>query len=157
MVIVLLVACMLVGILSATLVGTTNSSSAMSSGIVGNIVSAQAGLIRSRILQCSIDYPLGNNATGFRATYPAAATIANVSTLTCPGSAISLWGQSDGVFMPTSLSGFNAWQYTNDATSMRLTLTSLSADRAAILPGVALSLGAQASVAGNSLTWVLSL
>lgn len=143
-------------VLAASMVGGTSTTSMLSNNNVAQTITAQAGLIRSRILQCGTEYPSGNNATGFRVTYPAAAAITNVSALTCPGSALNLWTQSDGVFMPTVPSDFNAWQYTNDVTSIRLSITSTTTDRTAILPTIARILGAQALVAGSTLTWTIA-
>lgn len=155
--IVLIMAAVLSGVLAAVLAGGANSASMVSNNNASQTIAAQAGLIRSRILQCSTAYPSGNNGTGFRATYPAGVTTVNVSTLVCPGSALNLWNQSDGVFMPSPPAGFNAWQFTNDATSMRLTISASTADRIAILPAIANLLGPQASVSGSTLTWMLSL
>lgn len=154
--IIVLMTIVLGTVLAASMAGGTSTTSMLSNNNAAQTVSAQAGLIRARILQCAIEYPAGNNATGFRLTYPAAAAITNVSALFCPGSALNLWSQSDGVFMPTVPSGFNAWQYTNDATSMRMSITSTTTDRTAILPTIARILGAQASVVGSTLTWTIA-
>lgn len=142
--------------LAANLAGGASVASMMANSNAANMVAAQASLIRGRILQCGIDYPSGNNGTSYRVIYPSATTAANVSALTCPGNSANLWSQSDGVAMPASLSGFNAWQYVNDATSMRITVTSTNADRTAILPRIVTLLGSQASYAGSTLTWVIA-
>lgn len=155
--IVLIMAAVLSAVLAAALAGGTNSASMMANNTASQMVAAQAGLIRARILQCATDYPTGNNGTGFRITYPSGAAITNVSALTCPGSGLNLWGQSDAVFMPTPPAGFGVWQFTNDVTSMRLSIAATTADRVAILPSIASLLGAQASVVSGSLIWVLSL
>lgn len=152
----ILMAIVLGALLAAALGGGTSVASMMANNNASQMITAQAALIRSRILQCGTEYSSGNNGTTFRVIYPAAAAPTNVSALTCPGNATNLWSQSDGVTMPTAIAGFNTWQYANDATSMRLTITSTAADRTAILPNIVTLLGAQASYAGNTLTWTLA-
>jgi len=152
----ILITIVLGALLAASLSGGTSVASMMANNNASQMIVAQAGLIRSRILQCGTEYPSGNNGTAFRVIYPAATGLTNVSALTCPGNATNLWSQSDGVAMPVSISGFTAWQFANDATSMRLTTTSTTTDRTAILPNVVTLLGAQSSYAGSTLTWTLA-
>lgn len=157
---VVLMTIVLGAVLAASLAGASSTTSMMANNNASQMIVAQAALIRSRILQCGTDYPTGNNATAYRTNYPAAATVVNVSALTCPGSSLNLWAQSDGVTMPTQTSGFGAWQYTNDVTSMRLSITSTTSDRAGIVPQIIGMLGSQSSQSGASptitLSWVLA-
>jgi len=155
--ILLVGAAVLSAALAAMLAGGTSIAAMSSSMNAINTTAAQASLIRSKILQCAIEYPAGDNATSYRKFYPAGALGASVDSLVCPGSAQNLWSMSDGVSMPTVTSGFAKWQYANDATSMRILITSTTSDRTAILQSIANKLGTQASVTGATLTWVIAL
>lgn len=156
----LMATALLVSALTVALTGGSGGFS-MSGMLAGNnkatLVAGQAALIRSRILQCAIEYPSGNNGTGFRVSYPAAAAITNVSALTCPGSGVGLWNMSDAVEMPPTIEGFNVWRYVNDATSMRIQIVASNSDTTALLSSIATKLGAQSSYSGSTLTWILSL
>lgn len=145
-----------VALLMTTIQGGSDATNVLKTSIVVQQMAQQAGLIRQRIIACGTDNPSGNNGTTFRVIYPGAATAASVSALICPGNATNIWSQSDGAVVPVPLAGFNAWQYINDASSMRITVTSTVADRTTILPSLANSLGTQASYSGNTLTWVLA-
>lgn len=145
----------LVGLLSATLLRGGDALQAFSSGNFVASLNGQAALIRSRVLACAIDYPAGDNGSGFQPRYPAAPTATAVSTLLCPGSGRNLWNGDDGVNLPPALSGVAPWSYVNDATSIRIAVTAGNGERAALLVDAAAQLGPQAVVAGNTLTWTL--
>ena len=122
---------------------------------------AQASLIRSRILQCGIEYPEGDNGTGFRPPYPAEPNPSpSVSLLTCPGSGQSLWDSADAVSMPTQVSGFSSWSYSNDAVGMSISTTAPASDYSGVANKVAAQLGADAvvSLAGGDvvLDWFIA-
>lgn len=139
----------------------TDTSAVLNNSAITNTIVAQAGVIRARILSCSIEYPTGNNATGFRPQYPAATSAVNVSTLTCPGAGnANIWTLLDGVSAPISVNGFNAWQYVNDGTSMRIMITATTPEKIGLLPTLVTMLGSnQASVAttpANTLVWVIA-
>lgn len=148
---------MLAAVLSATLLGGTDSTRSINNNLVAQQVAAQASLIRTRILQCAIEYPQGNNGS-YRAKYPSAPTIIAISALTCPGSGTNLWS---ALFpAPAQIDGLGLWQYTNDITSMRLSITTNTADRAALTSAIVKLLGPQASEAITSptestVTWVI--
>lgn len=117
----------------------------------------QASLIRDKLIACTINWPSGDNGTGYRPAYPAAATPAAVSGLACPGEPgqPNLWSASDGVLPPRPLNDFGVWAYTNDAASLRLTITAANSFTytKAAMQSVARRLGAdQASVSGSTLT-----
>jgi len=156
----LLLATVLVTVITISIAGGSNVSAMMANDNITRTIAAQASLIRARILQCGTDYPTGNNGTTYRVNYPASATTSNASALTCPGIATGLWLQSDGVPIPVQPAGFGAWLYTNDATSMRLEITTATADRAALVPKILSILGPQAWQSGSSpsitITWVLA-
>lgn len=123
-------------------------------------VVAQASLIRSKLNACAVEYPSGDNGNGFRPPYPASLVPASVATRMCPGAAINLWSMGDAVSFPPTPAGTGGWQYVNDATSLRILLTSNTAEMAALLGPAAARLGPQASTSGTSpnvtLTWVLA-
>lgn len=157
---VLMGAAVLAAVLSVSLLGDTGVTRMLAGNNAAQQAVAQASLIRARLLQCSNDYPTGNNGGAYRLSFPRADTATLASALTCPGNALNLWNWSDGVAMPSAMTGFGSWYYTNDATSMRLTLTSTVSDRASLVPTVVSLLGAQASQSGTSptitLSWVLA-
>jgi len=155
--ILLLGAAVLSATLASMLAGGSGIASMSSSMNAISTTAAQASLIRSKILQCAIEYPMGDNATSYRKSYPGGALGASVDSLVCPGSAQNLWSMNDGIAMPTVTAGFGQWQYANDATSMRILITSTTSDRTAILQSIANKLGTQASVTGATLTWVIAL
>lgn len=133
----------------------TTKSTLLSS--TSKVVVAQASLIRARILQCGIEYPTGNNGTAYRISMPAATTAVNVSSLICPGSAVNIWAQTDGVSMPPSIDGVNVWTYTNDVTSLRISLSGAAGSvLVGSFPAVVTMLGSQSSITGNSFSWVLA-
>jgi hypothetical protein len=153
---IILMMVVLVTAVSFLFVKDTDINNTMINSTISHTVVAQAGIVRSRVLACGIEYPTGNNGTAFRVQYPAATVAINISALTCPGAAnANLWTLMDGLTLPQTVSGFNSWQYTNDAASMRLTLTATSADRISMLPTLVTALGVGASSAGNTLTWIL--
>ena len=90
---------------------------------------AQANLLRSKILDCASQS--GDNLTANHKTYPTGSAVA-VTTITCPTTGTpNVFTGTDGVFVPPPPTGFNAWIYTNDATSVRLQLKATSVANAA--------------------------
>lgn len=82
----------------------------------GSDIAAQANLIRNKLLDCSTGE--GNNGSTNHPSYPlgsSAGTTTLVSALTCPTNGQSLLSGTDGIFLPPTPTGFNAWQYTNKA------------------------------------------
>jgi hypothetical protein len=157
---VLILGCATIAVLlSISIAGTTSTASMFSSNNITHVVTGQASIIRARLLQCSTDYPTGNNGTGFRISFPAAVTEVNVSALNCPGNSLGLWNWSDGVSAPPSISGFGSWRYINDASSLRISITSNASDRASLIPNIINFLGVNASMSGSSpsvtLTWLI--
>lgn len=155
---VLLMTAVLITAVSFVAFGRADPTNVISNSAVTQTVTAQAGIIRSRILACGIEYPTGNNGTIYRTQYPSGITATNVATLTCPGAANSnIWTLLDGVTPPNRVNGFGIWQYTNDATNMRLTLVANNPDRIALLPTLVTLLGSAQTtiVGGNTLSWVL--
>lgn len=138
----------------------TDTSAVLNNSAITNTIVAQAGVIRARILSCSIEYPTGNNGTGFRPQYPAATTAVNISELTCPGANnANIWTLLDGVTTPIGVNGFNTWQYVNDGTSLRIMITATTPEKISLLPSLVTMLGAaQTSIAttpANTLVWVI--
>ena len=121
----------------------------------------QVRLIQAKLVDCMVNFPGGDNGTGHRVAYPAAATTKAVTALTCPGAPAAqqaLWGGTDAVMPPVEMVDFQPWQFTNDATSMRLSITARNsyAPTTAAMTNVALRLGTSASINGTTLTVVLS-
>ena len=121
----------------------------------------QYQIIRSRIISCAIQYPGGNNGTGFHIQYPATPTGNLVSNLTCPGQSGSnnLWTGTGGSQLPLVPPEFNNWTYVNDATSIRISLTAKigTTDLGAMgmINWLANRLGSSASIVGPTLTIVI--
>jgi hypothetical protein len=136
--------------ISASMMGGLNTAGMVKAGNVSRVVVAQAMTIRSRILQCGADYPTGQNGTGFRVPFPGASTSAAVSSLVCPGNSLGLWSWPDGVTAPPSIIGFTPWSYVNDASSMRLTITSTNAESASLSGLIVNMLGVVSSQSGIS-------
>lgn len=91
-----------------------------------NAIQSQVDTVRGQILLCGLLYPSGNNATAFNVKYPGGNAV-NVSTLACPGNPASnksIWTGNDGTFLPVVPGGFSGWLYTNDATGIRVAITS---------------------------------
>lgn len=125
-------------------------------------INAQANLVRQTLTQCAIDYPSGDNGTGFNIAYPAATTATALTGLQCPGAPVGFtdfWGGRNGVFEPVAPAGFGSWTYTNNATGVSLSISASSADDAitAALDRVAATYSSlEASRAGLALTvWII--
>lgn len=120
---------------------------------------AQANIIRERVLACAIMYPNGDNGTGFHIAYPGGTGVA-VSTLTCPGSSVNLWTGIDGAMSLPPITGFGVWTYANDATSVRISITTTSSAGygAAMTQALARfnTSANEASIAGSTFTVVIS-
>lgn len=118
----------------------------------------QVAAIRTKVLMCGMAYPNGNNGTGFHPRFPATPNSGLLVDAVCPGSGLSLWNATDGVFYPPLVRGFTAWTYTNDGTSVRVTSQAANAGDArenAILDTLASKVGVSASRSGDTLTVVL--
>ncbi len=127
-------------------------------------LNAQANMTRQVLTQCALDYPSGDNGTGFTIAYPAATAATALTGLQCPGAPAGFkdfWGGRNGVFEPVAPSGFGAWTYLNNATGVSLTITAASADAAlvAAMDRVAAAYSAtEATRSGLSLTvWIIRL
>jgi len=123
-----------------------------------NTLYAAGGLIQTKVRYCPLAFPIGDNGTGFSIQYPGATSAVLVSTLRCPGrSAYQLFNGGDGVFLPSTPNGFSGWWYVNDASGVRIYLTSDgSSARNAVLANVAARYSSSAAnFASNTLTiWV---
>lgn len=116
-------------------------------------VVAQANLIRTKVSKCVIDYPSGNNGTGFHLPYPGASSLVNASTLTCPGSSANLWTSGDAILLPATPIGFDAWGYINDATSVRISIQSSDISYGTCMSKALGKFGAdEATLVGDTLT-----
>jgi hypothetical protein len=121
----------------------------------------QAGTIRTKLIACVVNWPAGDNGSGWRAPYPAGAASSAVSALQCPGAPVALqplWNGSDGVLPPRAMPDFGTWSYANDGTSMRIWITAADHHTAttAAMNSAALRLGTAASISGSTLTIELS-
>jgi len=155
----------ILGIASAILmawarVGNQNNDGKKMASLRDEVV-GQAGLIRSKLLACTILYPGGNNGLGFRLAFPVTPASGLVSDLLCPGNPNtnkSLWTSSDGVFSPRQLNGFSVWSYTHDVTSVRISITATGSGNVptAALNNSLLRLGSQASITGSTFTVVVA-
>jgi hypothetical protein len=123
-----------------------------------NATYAAGVLIQTKIRYCPLAYPVGNNGTGFSVQYPGAATAVLVSTLVCPGRAsVAIFNGGDGVFLPVTPNGFTGWYYVNDASGVRVYLTSDGTSaRNKILTNVAAKFTSSAAThSANTLTlWI---
>lgn len=127
----------------------------VSDQITGSKIVSQAQTVQAELIACTVGYPLGNNGTAYRLTLPAAATAANISALTCPGKPVGnnlLFGSADSSALPAQMTGMGVWQFINDATSARLTLTATTGNYSSALAYAATKLGSAAVVVGNTLT-----
>jgi hypothetical protein len=154
-----------IGVLVAASVATARLRNAAATGErverVRDELLQQASTIRGKLLACVVQWPGGNNGTGHRIPYPAATVSAPVDGLECPGAPTALqplWHGTDGVLVPRPMPDFGAWSYTNDATSMRLSIDAANAFTytSAAMRSAALRLGTVATISGSTLTIVLS-
>jgi hypothetical protein len=156
---VLIIALMaLIGIAIAKGSNMFNKATAINNTITQLV--AQANLIRQKIVQCATEYPEGDNGTSYHKPYPSGSGVL-VSTLTCPGAPAggnNLWSGIDGVFLPQTPTGFNSWVYTNDATSVRISIqtTNTAAYSTAMQQAAAKFTSSEASVSGNTLTFIVT-
>ena len=116
----------------------------------------QSRYIGNRLRQCVILYPAGNNGTGFNVKYPGATVAMAVSSLTCPGqpNPNNLWTGKGGTFPPRPIAGFSNWTYQNDASGVRIMLSSGGIqDNMTVLQNVASKFSAtEAAYSGGVLT-----
>lgn len=167
----------LIGTLTAVMAGAfalgdRQNISSLQTFSTAQQIALQAQLIRAKIGRCVSDYPTGNNGTGNHAGYPYTANVAGtplggtpdgtaeaVSKLYCvigasPAAADSnLWSGVDGVFLPPAPTGFNAWQYSNNGTDVRITLqtTSTSSYGAALAQAVSKFNASEAALSTTTL------
>ena len=128
-----------------------------------NTILDQYTTIRTRVISCGINYPSGNNGTGFHIRFPATPVSTLVSDMVCPGQTLAnnLWTGVGGLTAPVPPAGFSPWIYTNDGTSIRISLTAtvgttdLQAMR--VLNATATKLGSIATVVGPVLTITLMI
>lgn len=142
----ILAALILSGILAAmSTISLNKNASGMQEYQASLALVSQASLIRSVISKCAlVDYPAGDNGSGLHLAYPYYGTAPNtgkaatgaISGLYCSGSGsdntsdatdANLWSGLGGVFLPATPVGFNAWQYVNDVTSVRVTIQATNA------------------------------
>lgn len=122
---------------------------------ISNTVVAQASLIRSSVLACPLEYPSGNNGTGFNVSYPKAITPVNAVDLVCPGASANLWTLNDGASSPVAPNGFGQWTYINNSSGIKISLVA-STDRIQNLSTIVTRLGPQAIIInGNTLEWTI--
>ena len=119
---------------------------------------AQRDLIANMLLLCRAVYPDGNNGTGFHPSYPATPGGGLVTSLICPKPATSIWSGDASAMAPRALIGFSSWSYVNDATSIRIYLTTTEAGSTFyrnLMDAVIAKIGAQAVRSGDTLTITL--
>lgn len=125
--------------------------------VAGPLVT-QAQAVAAEINACALMYPDGDNGTPWRKPYPAAPAPVSLETLVCPGMPAPnnmLYGLGSTQTAPPAIRGLGGWQYANDGTSLRLSITSTDASHATALSLAATRLGPAASVSGNTLTFTL--
>ena len=147
---------LLLGLLASAFMRTPSASLVVQIDGNANNISAQANLIRSRIIKCSIDYPAGDNATTYHTQYPGATTwTTDLSGLICPGMPApnNLWNGTVGIFLPIAPANMGNWQYINDATSVRLKIQALNASGITALGKAATRFGSgEAALSTTTLT-----
>lgn len=154
MIATILMAAGLMAAVSYSLVGRPSDTTMIANDIAAKTVAMQAAVIRTKLMQCALEYPQGNNGTAFNPAYPAGVTAQLVSGLTCPGSGVGLWSNGDGVSAPVPPGGFgNVWYYYNNASGVLITLSNASSDRYAIFPRISSILGANVTY-GTAPNWI---
>lgn len=139
---VILTIVVLIGFVSFVTFKKSDSSNLISNTNTINTLVSQASIIRSRILACGIEYPTGNNGTTYRVQYPAATTLTDISNLTCPGANnANIWTLLDGLSAPLQINGFNNWQYINDGSGMKLSITAVNVNKGSLFPQITTALG----------------
>lgn len=120
---------------------------------------AQRDLIANLLVLCRAVYPDGNNGTPYHPSYPAALTPVPVTSLICPKPGLSIWSGDASAMQPRPLPGFTPWSYTNDATSIRITISANEAGSTFyqnLLDAVIAKIGnSQAKRSGGTLTITL--
>lgn len=146
--------------------GTTSSVQGVPIYTATNQLAGQAQYLRAAILACVTNYPNGNNGGAYHLVYPRADTAINASTATCPGnSSANVFTGNGGFGYVPPVTGFGAgswattggWQYINDGTSVRLTITEDSTSWDKALSNVATQIGSQAVKLGTTLTVTITL
>lgn len=129
------------------------ASNAINTNNKATQLSSQARLIMQMVYSCTSNYPTGNNGGTTHLPYPATPTGNLVSNLVCPGTSANLWTGVDGAYLPVIPTDFGAWQYVNDATSVRITTTTTNLTAwANAINQVVSQFGSQASLSGSTLT-----
>ncbi len=123
------------------------------------VVGAQFEQIRNALNICVTVYPTGDNGTGFHVKYPAGSTAVAASGLDCPGNpggVKNIFQGQNGGFLDPLPNGFGAWSYVNDASGIKVSVTSSGDGDRNISLSRAAAKFSQASVTGNTLTiWIL--
>lgn len=94
---------------------------------------AQSDLILNMLLLCRTLYPAGDNGNGNpdRRMYPATpggGASGPLDTLSCPGQGGTvIWSGDSRAMAPRALPGYAPWSYTNDGTSIRISITATNA------------------------------
>ena len=116
-------------------------------------LSAQFAQITNTLLLCGIQYPVGNNGSGFHVVYPAVPVSGLARDLTCPGdvsSAATIWLSGHlGQQLPGIPVGIQDWRYTNTAANISISATVATAGdptARSILKRAALRAGGDASI-----------
>lgn len=126
----LLVAFVMTGLLTAAMLHNNSGASQAPANSKSGLLIAQAQVIRSQIVKCATDFPVGDNGTANHKPYPVGTGV-DVSSTTCPGTGTLpivdaaddlVFSGKDGVFMPVQIQDFGTWKYTNDAISVRISV-----------------------------------
>jgi hypothetical protein len=119
----------MLAVMSAMLLLSSNrSSTADQQWSMAAQITAQGNLLRQRVLDCAGQG--GDNGTVNHPSYPQGSNTV-VTALTCPYTGQSLLSGTDGIFLPPPPSGFNAWTYTNNASTVQLRLQATDSASAA--------------------------
>lgn len=139
------------GALGAVLSQGASSTRATSIHALATQIVSQANLIRSQVMTCANGDPAtgqtGDNGTGVNPAFPytgsaagtkvggsPAGTSGAVADLYCPrtvsgsswvvgSSDTNLWSGIGGVFLPQPPTGFNAWQFSNSASLVKVSIS----------------------------------
>ena len=88
---------------------------------------SSAQTIKARLASCAIEEPSENNGCTNGCVFTAwPEEQASIADLACPGRTEKLFSGKDGVYLPSQISGFEQWQYRNDATGIELYINALA-------------------------------
>lgn len=139
---------------------TRNSADRERVSNLTDTITREAEIIRAKLLSCVISYPAGDNGTGFHPEYPARPASGLVADLACPGAPSAsgdIWPGQDGISIPPVANGLSSWSYENDATSIRISISSIPGDTPAkaAINTAAKRFGSDASITANMVTFTL--